>query len=191
MKTRAVISGVGIFLIFFLALAGSAVGQAIKTQYICDFGGSYTQATVKNAQTGFFGLDIFAGKMLTSSFCLGLGAGYDVVSLRKIDDNNERFAVIPVALKAKYFFNFGTSMQAFVMAGAGVYRSVPHLVTHPIGEIWFSSNQPGGSIGLGLDYWFLITSGVGFAFEYHFFNTDGDELFSYFAARIDYCLIKF
>jgi hypothetical protein len=162
----------------------------MKGYFMGDFGIAYTQATVVNAKSGFVGFDVFAGTMLTDKLGIGLFTGYDVTSYEKQGDATESLAFIPVLVKLKYYFNIGTRLQLFVSGAAGAYRSIPHLATEPIGDIWYAGNHYGGSVSFGINWWFLLTQGVGFDYEYHFFTTEGD-MFSYFAVRIDYCLIRF
>jgi hypothetical protein len=191
LKSKGLLSVTVIALLFCLFITDSAKGQARLDQYICDFGAAFTQATTTNARRGFIGVDIFAGKMITNNICLGVTVGHDIVSWRNIDTLKERMAVVPFLIKTKYFIDISPMIQLYASAGAGVYRTIPHLSTKPIGDIWFAGNHPGGSVGIGVDYWFLLMQGVGFAFEYNLFDTDGDEIFSYFAVRVDYCFIKF
>jgi hypothetical protein len=174
-----------------LTFTGTADAQVQKDYFVLDFGAAYTQATVVNAKRGFIGLDIFAGKMLTNNLCLGFSSGYDVVSFEKVGESTERLAMIPLLVKAKYYFNVAPMMQFWCSLGVGAYRSVPHLIDEPIGGIWFSGNHYGGSLGIGFDYWFLLTQGVGIAYEYHFCSTEPGDIFSYFALRVDYCMFRF
>ncbi|HER43131.1 MAG TPA: hypothetical protein ENO08_01575 [Candidatus Eisenbacteria bacterium] len=172
-----------------LIVPGIAMGQATKGQYVADIGAAYTKALDSEAKSGFVGIDLFAGKMITNNICLGLGIGADVISYEKIGDFHSRLIVMPVLVKAKYFVNLGPMLQAFVSAGAGAYIVSPHL-SEPIGDVkTYAMNQPGAAIGVGIDYWFLLLQGVGVSVEYHMFNTDFDP-FGYVAARIEYCLIK-
>ena len=191
MKMKSTILGITFLSIICITFTGGAYGQATNKQYVAEFGAAFTQATVTNARTGFFGLDLFAGKMLTNNLCLGLSIGHDIVSYRKIEDYHERLTVIPALVKAKYFINIGPRLQLYTSVGGGVYRASPHLTTEPIGDIRYTTNQPGGAVGFGIDYWFLLLQGVGVSFEYHFFNTDEESIFSFFAFRLDYCFIKF
>ena len=188
MKITGIATGIIVSLFLCLALPGVALGQATKGQYVADFGLAYAKALDSDAKSGFIGIDLFAGKMITNNLCLGLGSGGDIISYEKVDNYHSRLAVIPLLLKAKYFVNLGPMLQAYVSAGAGAYVVSPHL-KEPIGDISYSMNQPGGAVGVGIDYWFLLLQGVGFSVEYHMFNTDVDP-FGYFAARIEYCLIK-
>lgn len=169
-------------------MPGIAAGQATKGQYVADFGAAYAKALDSDAKSGFVGIDLFAGKMITNNICLGLGAGAYIISYEKVGDLHSRLAVIPLLVKAKYFVNLGPILQAYVSAGAGAYQVSPHLI-EPIGDIYNSMTQPGGTVGVGIDYWFLLLQGVGFSVEYHMFSTDVDP-FSYFVARVEYCFIK-
>jgi hypothetical protein len=190
LKVKAILSGL-IVLIVFLGSTGTAYAQAVNGRYTLNLGIAYTQATTTNARTGFLGFDIFAGKMLTNNICVGFAVGHDIVSYRQLGDFHERLAIIPFQIKTKYYMSLSTMVQAFATVGGGVYRALPHLNPEPIGDISYATNQPGGSIGFGVDYWFLLMQGVGFEFEYHFFNTDKDNLFSYFALRVSYGMLKF
>ena len=172
-------------------MPGLAQGQASKGQFIVDFGVAFTQATVDDAATGALGIDIFAGKMMTSGLCLGLSAGGDIVSYEKIGDYHSRLAVLPLIVKARYYITFNRMLQAHASLAGGVYYISPHLAEGSIGGVRYSMNQPGGSVGIGIDYYFLLTQGVTFELEYHMFNTDNDGMFGYFAARVNYSLIKF
>lgn len=190
MKTKAILSGVGLLL--FLVMTGTAYGQATVGQGVFHFGGAFTKAMVDNASMGFVGLDVSAGKMITNSLCLGVASGYDVVSYNKSGEFYERLAIIPIQVKVTQFINIGSMLQLYISAGGGAYRALPHLTGNEIGNIGEATTQPGFSLCVGLDYWFLIATGVGFAFEYHMFTTPDDgDMFKYFAARVDYCLIKF
>ena len=180
----------GFFLLCSVVFSETALGQATKNQYVADFGAAFTQATVTKARGGFVGLDLQAGKMLTSNISLGLATGCDVVSLRKIGDVYERLSIIPVLAKAKMYFTIAPMMQLYASAAGGVYQSVPHLNTEPIGEIWNADASPGGSLGIGFNYWLLGTQGLGAEFEYNFFDGGGENMFSYFAVRLNYSIIK-
>jgi len=188
LKITGIVKGIVLLLFCCLVMPGIAAGQATKEQYVADFGAAYAKALDSDAKSGFVGLDMFAGKMITSNICLGLGAGVDIISYEKVGDLHSRLTVIPLLVKAKYYLNLGPMLQAYVSAGAGAYRVSPHL-NEPIGDIRYSMNQPGGTVGVGIDYWFLLLQGIGFSVEYHMFKTDIDP-FSYFVARVEYCLIK-
>lgn len=192
MKTKAIISSVGV-LIFLLAIStGVAFGQATDGQSVFHFGGGFAKAMADSTEGGMVGVRVFAGKMLTNNLCLGLSAGYDVVSYKKVEGLHERLAVIPFQANIVYFMNIGSMMQLYTSLGGGVYRTLPHLGGSAIGNIDKAVTRPGGSIAIGLDYWFLLTTGIGFNFEYHMFDTpDGGDMFKYFVVRVDYCLIKF
>jgi hypothetical protein len=171
-------------------LPGFVLGQATNGQFVADFGVAFTQAIADDAKTGLVGIDIFAGKMITNNICVGLGAGADIVSYEKIGSFHSRLTVIPVIAKAKYYLTLGPMLQVYASAGGGAYLVSPHT-EEPIGGIEESSTKVGGSVGLGIDYWFLLLQGVGFSFEYHIFDTDGGDLFTYYAARLQYSIIKF
>jgi hypothetical protein len=186
-KTSLVVS---VILLSCVTLSGAVFGQAIQKQYIADFGCAFTQATVTKAQMGLAGIDIQVGKMLTNNICVGLATGYDVVSFRKVDSIYERLAMVPIVAKAKYFLTIAPAMQLHASVAAGAYQSIPHLSIDPIGEIWNASTDPGGAAGIGFDYWFLGRQGVSAEFEYNFIDSGGEDLFSYFAVRLNYSLIK-
>ena len=188
MKITGIEKGIVLSLLLCLLVPGIAMGQATKGQYVADIGAAYAKALDSDAKSGFIGIDLFAGKMITNNICLGLGAGADIISYEKVGDLHSRLTIMPLLVKTKYFLNLGPMLQAYVSAGAGAYRVSPHL-EEPIGDIRYSMTQPGGAVGVGIDYWFLLLQGVGFSVEYHMFNTDIDP-FGYFAARIEYCLIK-
>jgi hypothetical protein len=189
LKITGIVKGIVLSLFLCLLVPGIAAGQATKGQYVADFGAAYAKAIDSEAKSGFVGIDLFAGKMITNNICLGIGTGADIISYEKVGDMHSRLAVIPFLAKAKYFVNLGPMLQLFFSAGAGAYVVTPHL-NEPIGDIKeYSMNQPGAAVGMGIDYWFLLLQGVGFSVEYHMFNTDYDP-FSYFVARVEYCLIK-
>ena len=98
LKTKGLYSGIAAIVFILLAITGTANAQVQKDYFVLDFGAAYTQATVVNAKSGFFGLDIFAGKMLTNNLCLGFSSGYDVVSFEKVGDSNERLGMFPFLL---------------------------------------------------------------------------------------------
>lgn len=191
MRARPTIAGIAIFALCLIAVNGAANGQATRKRYVLDFGAAFTQATVSKARTGLLGLDMYAGKMLTSNLCVGVGTGYDIVSFYGLGETKERLAMIPILAKIKFYFTLSPMLQVYASAGGGVYRAQPHLSATPIGDIWYATNQPGGAVGFGASYWFLLTQGIGLSFEYHFLTTDADNIFSYFAMRLDYSIIKF
>jgi hypothetical protein len=159
---------------------------------VADFGLAFTQATVTKAQRGFLGADISMGKMLTNNLSVGLAIGYDVVSFQKIDDIYQRLAVVPILARAKYYLTVAPLMQVHASAAGGVYRMVPHLGIDKLGGVWEAETKPGGSFGLGFDYWFLGRSGIGAEFEYNVMGADSqdDNYFSYFAIRVSYSIVK-
>ena len=207
LSKKSCIQGISLFLFLCLAMTGTAFGQANSNKAVIHLGGSYNKDLVDDTGAGFFGLDIYAGKMITNKLCLGFSIGYDIVhydtpaeELVKTEPFKESLGVIPFTIKAKYYFTFSQMIQAYVSAGAGVYRAVPYLAGRPIpsptevgtiGTIRSAGNCPGGSIGIGLDYWFLLTTGIGFELEYHMFKVPDGDNFSYIQARVDYSLIKF
>ncbi len=189
MKITGIVKGIVLSLFLCLLAPGILSAQATKGQYVADIGAAYAKALDSEAKSGFVGVDLFAGKMITNNICIGLGAGADIVSYEKVGDFHSRLTIMPLLVKAKYFVNLGPMLQAYVSAGAGAYVVSPHL-QDPIGDIkTYAMNQPGGAVGIGIDYWFLLLQGVGFSVEYHMLNTDYDP-FGYFAARVEYCLIK-
>lgn len=191
MKAQGIVVNLAIVLLLCFSMAEPASGQAQKDYFVVDFAASFNQATVTKARMGFFGFDIFAGRMLSGSLCVGIYTGYDIVSFRKVENYTERLGVIPMLAKVKYYFTLSPMLQINAFAACGAYRTVPHLSSEPVGTVWYAQTQPGFSAGFGVDYWFLLTQGFGFAFEYHFFNTDSDETFSYFSARVSYSMIRF
>lgn len=192
MKTKAIITSVCVLVSLLAISIGAAFGQATDGQSVFHFGGGFAKAMVDDAHGGMVGARVFAGKMLTNNLCLGLMAGYDVVSYKKVGELHERLAVIPFQANITYFMNLGAMVQFYASLGGGAYRTLPHLGGKAVGNIDTAVTRPGGSVAVGLDYWFLLTTGVGFTFEYHMFSTpNGGNMFKYFVARVDYCLIKF
>jgi hypothetical protein len=191
LNRKNVTKGVVLLLFCCLVLPGLARGQASKGQFVVDLGVAYTQATADDAASGLVGLDIAAGKMLNNSIYLGFGTGADVVSYENIDDYHSRLVVFPLIVKARYYITFNRMLQAHVSLAGGAYRVSPHLASGPIGGVKYSMTQPGGSVGIGIDYYFLLTTGVTFELEYHMFNTDYDDMFGFFAVRVNYSVIKF
>ena len=194
MKAKAIVTHLGVLFFLLTIMTAAVLAQATDDQSVYHFGGGFVKAHVDDARSGFFGARVYGGKMLTNHICLGLSAGYDVVSYHKDEDTklHERLAVIPFQAHVTYFVNVGAMMQVYFQFGGGAYRTLPHLGGESIGTIDKAVTRPGGSVAIGLDYWFLLTTGVGFTFEYHTFDPPGEGgLFKYFAARVDYCLIKF
>jgi hypothetical protein len=195
LKTLKSISIVGAGALFCAALAGAAFAQPMQNQYVADFGGAFTQATVRKAQTGLAGFDIQVGKMLTNNVSVGLATGFDMCSFRSMTYSNgettyERLGVIPILAKLRYCLNIAPLTQLFASVAGGAYQTVPHLGTSPIGGVWEAGVHPGGSAAIGFSYFFGGRQGIGAEFEYHFFDSDSDDLFSYFAMRINYTLVK-
>jgi len=190
LKITKTISIAGVLLACCIACSGTTFGQALQKQSVLDLGAAFTQATVTKAQTGLVGLDISAGRMLTNNLSLGLATGYDVVSYMKQEGIYQRLAIVPLLAKARYYFTIGPSMQLHASAAGGAYQMLPHLGIDPIGGVWKSDTRPGGSIGFGFDYWLFGTSGLGMEFEYNFFDSGGPDIFSYFALRANFSLIK-
>lgn len=172
------------------ALSASAFGQAFQKQYVAEFGVAFTQATVTKAQMGFVGLDLAAARMLSNNISVGLAIGFDNVSLQKTEGMYERLAVVPVLAKAKYYLNVAPLMQLHASVMGGIYKTIPHLGIDPVGGIWEADIRPGGGAGIGFDYWFLGSKGISAEFEYNFFDSGTDELFSYFAIRLNYAIAR-
>ncbi len=180
-----------------MLFAVPVLGQANSGKAVIYIGGSYNKALAEDAQNGFFGIDMFAGKMMTNELCLGVAAGYDIVHKYKYTatsggDFTESLSIIPVLIKARYYFTISPMMQFNIAAGAGVYSTISDLGGNSVGGISGSEKRPGGSIGIGFDYWFLLTTGVSFEFEYHAFTIpSGGTVFKFWQARVDYGIIKF
>ncbi|RJR30204.1 MAG: hypothetical protein C4574_02580 [Candidatus Latescibacterota bacterium] len=177
------------------ALPATAFSQATRNQYVADFGLGFAQATVRKAQMGFAGLDLQVGKMLTNSISVGLSTGFDICSFRAVEYPDggtvyERLGVIPILAKARYNLNVAPLAHIYASVAAGAYQTVPHLNTTPIGGVWKSGLHPGGAASIGFDYYLFGMQGIGAEFEYNFFDSDSDELFSYFAVRLKYSIIK-
>lgn len=175
-----------------VAAAGAGICQPMAKQAVVDFGAAFTQATVTKAQMGFVGFDLQTGKMLTNGLSVGIATGYDIVSLQKVAGIYERFAVVPLLAKAKYYLNIAPLMQAHASVAGGVYQTLPHLNIDPIGGMWESELRPGGAVGVGFDYWFLGSKGLSAELEYNFFHTGNEEssIFSYFGVRLNFSMIK-
>jgi hypothetical protein len=185
-----------------LLFAMPAFGQANSGKAVIYIGGSYNQAIAEGAENGFFGIDFFGGKMMTNTFCLGASFGFDMVHYYKYTvssdaddgggDYTERLSVVPILLKGRYYFNLSQMMQVNVALGAGVYNTISRLGGNSVGGISGNETEFGGSLGVGFDYWFLLTTGVSFEFEYHMFMVpSGGTMFKYWQARVDYGIIKF
>ncbi|MFA4948233.1 MAG: hypothetical protein WC674_06980 [Candidatus Krumholzibacteriia bacterium] len=190
MKTLKTFSIAGALLLCCAVYSGTASGQAVQKQYVADFGAAFTQATVTKARTGMLGLDLSVGKMLTNGLSVGLAIGYDVASFQKNEGIYARIAIAPVLAKAKYYFTIAPAMQLHAIVAGGAYQTIPHLGTDPIGGISKAGLHPGGSIGVGFDYWRFGRQGLGAEFEYNFFDSGTEDLFSYFALRLNYSIIK-
>lgn len=192
MKSKAIITSIGVLFSLLVITSGATFGQATVGQGVFHFGGGYAKAQVDNAKSGMIGARVFAGKMLTNNLSIGFSAAYDIVSYKKTGDLHARLAVIPFRLEATYFINIGPMMQIYTSLGGGAYRTLPHLGGDHVGYIKTAVTRGGGSVAIGFDYWFLLTTGVGFTFEYHMFDVpEKSDMFKYFVARVDYCLIKF
>jgi len=190
LKTLKTLSIAGALLLCCAVYSGTASGQAVQKQYIADFGAAFTQATATKAQRGMLGLDLSAGKMFTNSLSVGLAIGYDVVSFQKYEGIYARLAIVPLLAKAKYYFTIAPAMQLHAALAGGAYQTLPHLGTDPIGGVSKAELNPGGSLGVGFDYWFLGSQGLGAEFEYNFFDSGAEDLFSYFSFRVNYSIIK-
>jgi hypothetical protein len=184
-----------------MLFAVPAMGQANAGKGVIYIGGSFNMADVEDSQNGFFGLDFQAAKMLNNNISLGFQAGLDFVHYYKYTvsssieegggEYTERLAVLPVLLKARYYHSFSRMLQMNVALGGGVYNTISRLGGNSVGSISGNGTEFGGSISVGLDYWFLLTTGVSFEFEYHGFTTPKDNLFRYWQVRVDYGIIKF
>jgi hypothetical protein len=185
-----------------MLFAVPAMGQANAGKGVIYIGGSYNKAMADNAQNGFFGFDLSAAKMMNNNISLGFAAGADIVHWYKytVDstpeegggDYTERLIVLPILLKGRYYISFSRMLQLNVSLAGGVYNTISRLGGNCVGDICGNETEFGGSIGVGLDYWFLLMNGVSFEFEYHTFTTPGDgDLFAYWQARVSYGIIKF
>ena len=192
MNLKRIVAISCVFLLCSIAAAGAGNCQPMAKQLVADFGGAFTQATVTKAQLGFVGLDLQTGRMLTNNISVGLAAGYDIVSFQKVAGIYERLAVVPILAKARYYLTIAPLMQLHASVAAGVYQSVPHLSVNPIGGVWDADIRPGGAAAIGFDYWFLGTKGLGAELEYNFFDSGSSKssLFSYFAVRVNFSIIK-
>jgi hypothetical protein len=162
----------------------------VQKQYIADFGAAFTQATVTKAQMGLIGLGISTGKMLTNSLSAGIGISCDVVSYQKVSGIYERLMIVPILARTKYYFNIAPLMQIHALAAGGAYQMIPHLGIDAVGGVSKAEMKFGGSFGVGFDYWFLGRQGIGAEFEYNFFDAGANDIFSYFAFRVNYSIIK-
>jgi hypothetical protein len=190
LKTFKTFSIAGALLLCCAVFSGIASGQPAQKQYVADFGAAFTQATVTKAQRGMLGLDLSVGKMFTGSLSAGLAVGYDVVSYQKNEGIYARLAIVPVLAKAKYYFTVAPAMQLHAALAGGVYQAIPHLGTDAIGGISEAGLHPGGSLGVGFDWWLFGRQGLGAEFEYTFFDSGAEDLFSYFAFRVNYSIFK-
>lgn len=202
MESRKLVSRALLLSLAVLLFAVPVLGQANSGKAVIYIGGSFNKALPDGAENGFFGIDMFAGKMVTNNLCLGAHFGVDVVHYYKYTvssstdegggDYTERLSVIPILFKARYYYSFSTMFQVHAQAGIGVYNTISNLGGNHIGGISGNDMRPGGSLGIGFDYWFLLTTGVTFELEYHAFTTEGDAgTFDYVQFRVDYSIIKF
>jgi opacity protein-like surface antigen len=172
-------------------------GQATAGRAAIYLGGSFNKATVEDAEQGFFGGDVFAGKMITNNLCLGFTAGYDIVHHytytppTESGDFTETIAVIPAVVMAKYYFTLGPMFQIHAHAGGGVYSTLAKLGGGSVGGIDKNMTRPGFTVGAGVDYWFLLLNGVGFEFDYTMFTVPDGDWFTYWSARVNYGILKF
>ena len=202
MKSSKLVSRALFLSLAVMLFAVPVLGQANSGKAVIYIGGSYNKALPKNAQNGFFGIDMFAGKMITNELCIGVSSGYNIVHNYTYTvasdpdegggDFTEKLSVIPVLLKARYYFTISPMVQFNVHAGIGAYSTISKLGGSSVGGINGNETRPGGSIGVAFDYWFLLTTGVTFEVEYHAFTTRGDGgTFDYWQVRVDYGIIKF
>ena len=202
MESRKLVSRVLLLSLAVLVFAVPVLGQANAGKGVIYIGGSYNMALEEDAENGFFGVDLSAAKMLNNNISLGFAAGYDIVHYYKYTvssseeegggDYTERLAVLPILLKGRYYLSLNRMMQINVSAAGGVYNTVSRLGGNSVGGITGNETEFGGSVGIGFDYWFLLTTGVSFEFEYHMFTTPGDaDMFSFWQARVNYGIIKF
>jgi hypothetical protein len=202
LESRKLVSRVLLLSLAALLFAVPALGQANANKGVIYIGGSYNMALVEDAENGFFGIDLSAAKMMNNNISLGFAAGYDVVHYYKYTvesspeegggDFTERLAVLPILVKGRYYFSFSRMAQLNVSLAGGVYNTISKLGGNSVGGISGNETEFGGSIGVGFDYWFLLTTGVSFEFEYHMFTTPGDaDMFTYWQARVNYGIIKF
>ena len=190
LKTLRTLSIAGALLLCCAVYSGTASAQAVQKQFVADFGAAYTQATVTKAQGGMLGIDVSIARMFTNNLSAGLAIGYDIVSYRQNGDIYERLAVIPVLAKAKYYFTIAPSMQLHAALAAGGYQTLPHLGTDAVGGVTESKLNFGVGAGAGFDYWAFGTMGLGAEFEYNFFDTGAEDLFSYFAIRLNFIVLR-
>jgi hypothetical protein len=190
LKTLQTLSTAGALFLCCAVFSSTAFAQPAQKQYVVDFGAAFTQATVVKAQRGLVGLDITAGRMFTSSLSLGFSVGYDVASFQKEEGIYARLAIVPILAKVRYYFGIAPAMQLHASLAGGAYQTIPHFGTDQIGGITKAGLNPGGSLGIGFEYWFLGTQGIGAEFEYNFFDAGAPDIFSYFALRVNYCLVR-
>lgn len=202
MESRKMVSRALLLSLAALLFAVPVLGQANAGKAVIYIGGSFSKALPDGAKNGFFGLDVFAGKMVTNKLCLGAQFGFDTVHYYKYTvassadegggDFTQRITVIPILFKARYYHSFSTMFQVHAQVGAGVYNTISRLGGECVGGVCGNDLRPGASLGIGFDYWFLLTTGVTFEFEYHAFTTEGDAgTFDYVQLRVDYSIIKF
>jgi hypothetical protein len=190
LKTLQTLSTAGALFLCCAVCSGTASAQPAQKQYVADFGVAFTQATVVKAQRGLVGLDIAAGRMFTRNLSLGFGVGYDVASFQREEGIYARLAIVPILAKVRYYFDIGPAMQLHASLAGGAYQTIPHFGTDQIGGITKAGLSPGGSFGVGFEYWFLGSQGLGAEFEYNFFDAGAPDIFSYFAVRVNYCLVR-
>jgi len=187
-----------------LLFAAPVLGQANEGKAVIYLGMSYNQKNpAHESGSGFFGIDMFAGKMINNNLCLGASAGYDIIHYHRYivpsspeEGGGEKvntLAMIPVLFKARYYYSFSQMMQISVSAGLGAYNQSPRYGS----DSWLI----GGSIGISFDYWFLLVNGVGFELEYHMVTENSlsqwdykkfaDNHMNYWQARVSYGVIKF
>ncbi|MBD3178864.1 MAG: outer membrane beta-barrel protein [Candidatus Latescibacteria bacterium] len=194
MKTNNALSIAGITVIFLLAFSGAVMAQASAPKNLVHFGGTFNVPIgVEDSDNPSFGGNIFVGKMFNRNLCVGFKAGFDIISMQKTPTNFYKYlGVIPFALEAKYLVNMSRMFKVYGAASAGVYRTQVHLGGQKVGSVTSSANCPGGSISVGVDYWFLLTNGVGAELEYNMFKVpDGGDFNSYLTLKVNYCRISF
>lgn len=194
MKTNNALSIAGITIILLLAFSGSVMAQASAPRNLVHFGGTFNiPMGIEDADNPSFGGNIFVGKMINRNLCVGLKSGFDIISMQKTTGNFYKYlGVIPFTLQVKYLYNYSRMFKLYGAASAGVYRTQVHLGGLKVGSVNSSANCPGGSVSVGVDYWFLLTNGVGAELEYNMFKVPEDGDFNgYLTIKVNYCRISF
>ena len=111
--------------------------------------------------------------MLTNNLSVGLAIGYDVVSYPE-GRGNLRAA----RDRARFSPRRNTTSRSpprcscTRSAAGGAYQTIPHLgIGSDRRRIRKPRLKPGGSLGIGFDYWLFGTQGLGAEFEYNFFDS--------------------